>query len=184
MEPKDVKPGFTVDVLIKLMERVEASITGINSKASILFYLNGFLLTNLVLQWPRFFGSLKGHTASEGLMTVAVAAMAVAVLGIMVSLWLSYSAILPGNVSQGKIEGPLSRVFFAHIASRDGDTYWQEVQTCSEPALREDLARQVHSLSSVVHTKQRRMRLAVQAAMFLSIPGLVVLMGLYMLRAN
>lgn len=130
MDTKDVRPGFTVDVLIKLLERVEASITGINSKASILFYLNGFLLTNLVLQWPRFYGSLKGHTATAGLMAVALLAMAVAVLGIMVSLWLSYSAILPGNVSQGKVEGPLSRVFFAHIASRSADAYWREVENC------------------------------------------------------
>lgn len=184
MDTKEPRPGFTIDVLVKLMERVEASITGINSKASILFYLNGFLLTNLVLQWPRFFGLLRGHAASTGLVATAMGTMGVAVLGIMISLWLSYSAILPGNVRLGKVEGPLSLVFFAHIASRDADAYWREVESCPEPALREDFARQVHSLSTIVHIKQRRMRLAVEAAMFLSIPGLVVLMGLYLLRAG
>lgn len=184
MDTKEPRPGFTIDVLLKLMERVEASIAGINSKASILFYLNGFLLTNLVLQWPRFFGSLRGHAASSGLVAAAVGAMAVAVLGIMISLWLSYSAILPGNVSQGKVDGPLSLVFFAHIANRDVESYRRAVELCTEAELREDFARQLHSLSLLVHTKQRRMRLAVQAAMFLSIPGLMILMGLYLLRAG
>jgi len=177
--------GMTLDALWKLMERVEGSISGVNSKASILFYLNGFLLANLALQWPRFFASLKAGGAHAGIVALAaVLAMGVAVLGIMASLWASYSAILPGNVAQGKVTGPLSLVFFAHISSRTAVQYREAVEACTEAELRADLQTQIHSLSVIVHAKQRRMRLAVQAAMFLSIPGLMVLMGLYLLRAG
>ena len=189
MNPNDpipkASPGISTDALWKLMERVEGSITGVNSKASILFYLNGFLLTNLAFQWPRYSTALQG-TGPNAHWTIAAAvlAMLVAVSGIMTSLWASYSAILPGNVGGHRSDGPSSLVFFAHIADRTVDEYRAALEACTETELRADLQRQIHSLAVIVHAKQKRMRLAVHSAMNLSIPGLVVLLALYLLRAR
>jgi hypothetical protein len=175
--------GITTDSLWKLMDRVEASITGVNSKATILFYLNGFLLTNLALQWPRLFQVLKGSSGSAGVAgSVAVAAIGLSAIGTTVSLWASYSAILPGNIARQKASGPKSLVFFAHVSQRTPEEYSQAIGACTEPELREDLIRQIHSLAVLVHTKQKLMRLAVQSAMSLSIPSLVILLALYLVR--
>lgn len=171
--------------LWKLMDRVEQSINGINSKASILFYLNGFLLTNLALQWPKFQAGLQGKGHSLGISgTLAVIAMAISVLGASLSLWASYSAILPGNISHRNLPKRLSLVFFAHIAARSPEEYRSALDACDEETLREDLVRQIHSLSVVVHRKQMLMRGAVQSAMILSIPSLIVLLAVYLGRVG
>ncbi|MCC5787427.1 MAG: hypothetical protein JJU33_12090 [Phycisphaerales bacterium] len=166
--------GTKIDFLWKTIGRTDTYIGTTNAKAALIVAFDTFLLGGLLLKAGDILTPLKptpwAHTTSLWL----IAAIAVASV---VSLWITISVAQPLLTTNKRPGDYHSRIFFGDIAEvKDPGAFVIQVRNADEDEMLNDLAQQVHIVSSIACTKFKRLRWATRVAVFTQIPVLLALL--------
>ena len=165
-----------VDFLWKIIGRMDTYIGTTNAKAALLVAFDTFLLGGLLVKSPDILTPLNAVPAAQ---TWALWLIAITGALAVFSLWVTLSVVQPFLKSNKRPGDYHSLVFFGDVAEvKDAASYLVQVRSADSDALLDDLAQQVHAVSTVAMAKFTRLRFVTRIAVFGQIPVLLVLLML------
>ncbi len=166
--------GTKTDFLWKTIGRIDTYIGTTNAKAALIVAFDTFLLGGLLLKASDILTPLQptpwAHTAALWLIaTVGVASVA--------SLWITLSVVQPFLTSNKRPGQYHSRIFFGDIAEvADASAFLTQAKEASPDEMFDDLAQQLHVVSTIACKKFKRLQWVTRVAVFVQIPMLLILL--------
>lgn len=181
MTRDDEETQEKMELLWKVITRLDYYIGTTNAKAAMITAFNVFVLGGIVIKWNEIIPLTANTAITQGLAAVL---LAVASIASLFSLWKVFSVINPFLDSPREPKSYHSDIFFGHISEYSGpSSYLDFIKAKSSEETLKDLAYQSHVLATGVNRKFSDMAGSVKAVMFAQLPALTLLVVLKLITA-
>lgn len=147
-----------IDFLLKVIGRFDLYINSTNTKASLIFAWNGFVVGTLLLKYNEIIGLFP--VTSNFSLIINTIFLAIALCAVISNI-IAFQVIFPSLKSDSKGENN-SIIFFGSVASASAEKYFDKVSKISNEEILNDITDQTVTLAGIVNDKMQNLKKSIK----------------------